>query len=119
MLPLDIACCVQRNGTDWADGELAMMTGEGDISRLGEIVSWNRQTQHNNYPGRYCTVYKHCLSSTVACRCGQVRGSADGLFPPGAAAAQTLELFSTDLCRPLKVVEAATENYKEFADYSD
>jgi len=93
-VPLDkFGWFYKRNGTDWADGELAMMTGEGDISRLGEIVSWNRQTQHNNYPGR----------------CGQVRGSADGLFPPGAAAAQTLELFSTDLCRPLKLRREGVE----------
>ena len=31
----------QRNGTSWADGQLRMHTGEGDISRLGDIVTWN------------------------------------------------------------------------------
>lgn len=60
---------LQRNGTSWADGSLEMFTGEGDISRLGEVASWQGSDTTAAYEGE----------------CGRVRGSADGLFPPGAA----------------------------------
>ena len=46
-----------------------------------------------SYNGHYCA------RQAFPGQCGEVRGSADGLFPPGAASASTLQLFSTDLCR--------------------
>jgi len=76
----------KRNGTSWSDGDLAMHTGAQEMSLLGRIASWNRQSRTDAYPGE----------------CGQVRGSSDGLFPPGlAGSADQISIFSTDLCRPL------------------
>ena len=64
-----------------------MKTGADDIGELGEVVTWNGAS-HSTYEGD----------------CGRVRGSSDGLFPPGAGSSDSLHsltFFSTDLCRPL------------------
>ena len=77
---------LQRNGTSWSDGVIEMRTGEESIERLGEIVSWNGENRTEAYGGE----------------CGRVRGSAEGLFPPGVAEmTDSLSFYSTDLCRPL------------------
>jgi len=76
----------KRNGTSWSDGDLAMHTGEEELSLLGKIASWNHRTKTDAYPGE----------------CGLVRGSADGLFPPGQTSnTDSISIFSTDLCRQL------------------
>ena len=76
----------KRNGTTWSDGDIEMRTGEEDIERLGEIVSWNSESRTEAYEGE----------------CGRVRGSSEGLFPPGLAdITDSLSFYSTDLCRPL------------------
>jgi len=76
----------KRNGTTWSDGDIEMRTGEEDIERLGEIVSWNNESRTEAYEGE----------------CGRVRGSSEGLFPPGVAdITDSLSFYSTDLCRPL------------------
>jgi len=76
----------KRNGTTWSDGNLNMYTGEDDITRLGEISSWNYKDSTDAFPGE----------------CGKLRGSSDGLFAPGKLASQeTFQIFSTDICRPL------------------
>ena len=61
-----------------------MHTGEGDIDRLGDIVTWNGRNRTHAYPGP----------------CGALTGSADGLMAPGKL--KTLDKFdmwSTDTCR--------------------
>jgi len=76
----------KRNGTTWADGELRMHTGLGDIEQLGKIISWNKETRTNAYKGK----------------CGEVTGSADGLFAPGLLKkANSFDIWSTDTCRTL------------------
>jgi len=76
----------KRNGSSWSDGSLTMRTGADDINLLGKITSWNKNNRTDAYPGD----------------CGVVRGSADGLFPPGLTdTMDTISIFSTDLCRPL------------------
>ena len=63
-----------------------MRTGENDIETLGEIVSWNNQNTTEAFEGE----------------CGRLRGSSEGLFPPGLAdITSSISFFSTDLCRPL------------------
>jgi len=77
----------KRNGTSWSDGDLLMETGTTDVNRLGRIVSWNGQRKTDAYEGI----------------CGEVRGSADGLFPPGMSkTSDIIAIFSTDLCRSLR-----------------
>jgi len=76
----------QRNGTTWSDGDLTMYTGSDDIEQLGKIGTWNKKTRTDAYPGE----------------CGLVKGSSDGLFPPGlTSSTDTISIFSTDLCRQL------------------
>jgi len=76
----------KRNGTTWSDGDLRMHTGQGDMERLGQIVSWNQNNQTDAFRGR----------------CGQVTGSADGLFAPGLLKKkESFSLWSTDACRQL------------------
>ena len=42
---------LQRNGTTWSDGDLRMHTGQGDMERLGQIVSWNQNNQTDAFRG--------------------------------------------------------------------
>ena len=63
-----------------------MHTGQGDIQRLGQIVAWNRSNRTSAFEGE----------------CGQVTGSADGLFAPGLLqSTDSIDLWSTDACRSL------------------
>ena len=74
----------QRNGTSWADGTLRMHTGEGDMDRLGDIVTWNGRNRTHAYPGP----------------CGALTGSADGLLAPGKLkTGDKFDIWSTDTCR--------------------
>ena len=76
----------QRNGTTWADGKLKMQTGESDMGSLGRIETWQSSSKNEAFEGE----------------CGKVRGSADGLFPPGIShLTDSLQFYATDLCRPL------------------
>ena len=64
-----------------------MFTGEDDMNNLGKIATWEGREFTNAFEGE----------------CGRVTGSADGLFPPGLAlVSDTLSMFSTDLCRPIR-----------------
>ena len=70
------------NGTSQADGLLRMATGEVEVDRVGEIVSWNGE-ETTQYPGD----------------CGVLRGSAEGLLPPGILASSNFSIWSTQTCR--------------------
>lgn len=71
----------QRNGTTWGDGEFNMFTGEDDVSRLGQIHTWNHQHQTN-----------------FDDECGKIQGSAQGFYPPGMTQPNIL-LYSHEACR--------------------
>ena len=63
-----------------------MHTGERDMDSLGRIETWQSSSRNEAYEGK----------------CGQVKGSADGLFPPGIShLSDSLQFYATDLCRPL------------------
>jgi hypothetical protein len=69
-----------------------MHTGQGDIEKLGRIFAWNRRNQTYAFEGE----------------CGAVTGSADGLFAPGLLkTADSLQLWSTDICRKLTLSRSA------------
>ena len=77
---------LQRNGTSWADGQLRMHTGAGDIERLGDIITHNGANTTHAYPGH----------------CARITGSADGLLSPGKLRdAGDFDIWSTDICRKL------------------
>lgn len=72
-----------------------MKTGQDNINDLGKIVTWNDETSSPAFEGE----------------CGKVRGSSDGLFPPGVAdVSDTLTLYSTDMCRALNFTKVGVEN---------
>ena len=70
------------NGSSQTDGLLRMATGEEELERLGEIVSWDGEDS-TLYPGH----------------CAPVRGSAEGLLPPGLLSSSNFSIWSTDTCR--------------------
>ena len=75
----------QRNGSDRVDGVFNMYTGRSNLSRMGSIARWNYADRLPYYEGR----------------CGEVRGGGDTL-PPGRDKTY-IEIFSNDLCRPLRM----------------
>ena len=61
-----------------------MFTGETDISRLGDIHSWNGNNRTEAFQGE----------------CGKIKGSADGLLAPGKLKMlDKFDIWSTDTCR--------------------
>lgn len=74
-----------RNGSDWFDGVFNMYTGQGNLSRLGQVATWNYTDHLKFYPGH----------------CGQVSGAGD-FFPPGRQRTR-VNLFSNDLCRTIEL----------------
>ena len=72
----------QRNETVWGEGEYNMFTGENDYKKTGKIHTWDNKTR-THYQGH----------------CGEIRGSANGFFPPFLEQNNTLELFSHEACR--------------------
>ena len=60
-----------------------MYTGEDNPSKIGQISTWDHQNR-THFKGK----------------CGEMRGSANGFFPPKVES-DTLELFSHDACRVL------------------
>ena len=72
-----------------------MHTGAGDMALLGRVASWNKNTRTEAYPGD----------------CGLVRGSSDGLFPPGlTSTTDSISIFSTDLCRQLHFTRSSIQD---------
>ena len=59
-----------------------MFTGEDDYKKTGKIHTWDNKTR-THYQGH----------------CGEIRGSANGFFPPFLEKNNTLELFSHEACR--------------------
>jgi len=75
----------QRNGTDFTDGVWNMFTGEGDVSKMGQVYSWNYSTQ-GVFPDQ----------------CGVVHGSAGEFYTPHVQK-NHIDLFSNDLCRSIRL----------------
>ena len=61
-----------------------MFTGEDNYEKIGEINTWDFQ-KRTHYEGH----------------CGEIRGSANGFFPPFLDQNDTLEIFSHETCRTL------------------
>ena len=65
------------------DGHFNMNTGALDIGHLGDLDMWNYRNLTPFYDGP----------------CGQLRGSAGELWPPGRSTSDSVSLFAPDLCR--------------------
>ncbi|KAJ1519319.1 hypothetical protein ONE63_004618 [Megalurothrips usitatus] len=76
-----------RNGSVEYDGLFNMDTGALDIGHLGELRKWNFNNFTPYYEGS----------------CGDLRGSAGELWPPGRSPADRVSLFAPDLCRSVSL----------------
>jgi len=87
-MPVDkFAYFYKRNGTSWADGTTRMHTGEADIERFGDIITWNGKNTTQAYKGE----------------CSKIEGSADGLLTPGKLLhGDHFEIWAADVCRKLR-----------------
>ena len=73
-----------------------MHTGEGDIGRLGDIVTWDGRNRTHAYPGS----------------CGALTGSADGLLAPGKLlTGDKFDIWSTDTCRCYQAQDQDIKNF--------
>lgn len=64
-----------------------MYTGADDISRFGQMHSWNYKT-HSGFFDSYC---------------GMTNGSAGEFFPPNLTPESVVELFTPDMCRTIQL----------------
>ncbi|BFF95494.1 protein peste [Drosophila madeirensis] len=83
-----------RNGSSEFDGDINMFTGADDISKMGQIYTWNNLTHTGAFPGA----------------CGQVRGSMGEFFPPNLSTNDTVYMYMPKMCRavPLDYTETVT-----------
>lgn len=84
----------QRNGTTSFDGDINMFTGADDISKMGQIHTWNNLTHTGAFEGE----------------CGQVKGSMGEFFPPNLKTNDTVYMYMPKMCRavPLDYTETIT-----------
>lgn len=84
----------QRNGTTSFDGDINMFTGADDISKMGQIHTWNNLTHTGAFEGE----------------CGQVKGSMGEFFPPNLKTNDTVYMYMPRMCRavPLDYTETIT-----------
>lgn len=71
-----------------------MFTGTDDISKMGQIHTWNYKTQTGAFEGE----------------CGQVKGSMGEFFPPNLTPEDSVWMFVPNICRavPLDYTETVT-----------
>lgn len=83
-----------RNGTTSFDGDINMFTGADDITKMGQIHTWNNLTHTGAFEGT----------------CGQVRGSMGEFFPPNLSTNDTVYMYMPKMCRavPLDYTETVT-----------
>lgn len=79
---------MQKNATD--EGVFAMHTGVGDMSKLGQILSWNRHSTVQTWLNR---------TDGGASTCNMINGTDTTVFSPHKAPHGTEYIFSTDICR--------------------
>lgn len=90
-----------RNESLSYDGRINMFTGQGDLSQMGKIHTWNGRTE---------TGYYHS-------ECGRVDGSTGELWPPGLRADVPLQVFATDICRLVQLQPNGTVQHQGIDGY--
>ncbi|ODM93156.1 Protein croquemort, partial [Orchesella cincta] len=94
-----------RNNSASYDGVFNMYTGSRNIQSFGELAKWNYEN--------YTTAYKSS--------CGRIGGSAGEFFMP-VKKKESISLFSTDVCRQLKMPykeEILVDGIKAFRYWGD
>jgi len=75
-----------RNGSDMFDGVWNIHTGHDDLAKANKMAWWNFTDNTPYFPGN----------------CSKVEGNAE-LFTPLEGPTDYVELYSNDLCRPMKL----------------
>ena len=86
----DITVCSGKNNSD--DGEIKILTGLDDVSKLGTIVTYDQKTEQD---------YWTSSEDIDAQECNSIRGSDGSLFPPFISKNQTLYIYNKAMCRSL------------------
>ncbi|XP_041674770.1 protein peste [Drosophila eugracilis] len=83
-----------RNGSADFDGYINMYTGADDITKMGQIHTWNDLNHTGAFEGA----------------CGQVHGSMGEFFPPNLSTNDTVYMYMPKMCRaiPLDYTETVT-----------
>lgn len=76
---------VKRNGTAELSGNYSVATGVDDISRLGEMESYNNFNEYPYYEGE----------------CKKLKGSGGEFFPPKPPLDKPIHLFTPSMCRAI------------------
>ncbi|XP_055836427.1 protein croquemort-like [Episyrphus balteatus] len=77
------ALFLDRNGTKDYEGTYTVHTGQGDLSKMGELTHWNGSDHTGYYEGE----------------CGKVNGSTGDLWVPNRPRDQAISMFIPDTCR--------------------
>lgn len=74
---------LRRNGSKDFEGLYTIHTGQGDLTRMGELTHWKGQTNTGFYEGE----------------CGKVNGSTGDLWEPRRDPEKPITMFVPDTCR--------------------
>lgn len=94
--------------TQHPDGVYTVNRGIDDISKLGTIMRWN-YSPFTPYYGR--------MESLNNDTCKRVRGGDSMIYPPSVSKDSSFEIFSTDICRTVKLSYAGEGTYEGIKGY--
>lgn len=84
-----------RNNSEWYDGVWNIHTGRDDLSKANKMAWWNFTDKTSFFPGE----------------CGRVEGNAE-LFTPLEGPTDFVQLYSNDLCRPMRLHNVGSQTVK-------
>jgi len=86
---------MQKNGSD--DGRYDIFTGVSNSSQFGQILTWQGKKELSFWEPET--------------HCDQIKGTDGSIFSPFLDEDSTIEIFSSDICRSLRL------SYLEDIDY--
>lgn len=84
-----------RNNSEWYDGVWNIHTGRDDLSKANKMAWWNFTDNTPFFPGS----------------CSKVEGNAE-LFTPLEGPTDFVQLYSNDLCRPMRLHNVGSQTVK-------
>ncbi|CAH1116434.1 unnamed protein product [Phaedon cochleariae] len=92
----------------YPDGKYTVNRGLDDITKLGQIIRWNDESELSFW-GR--------IQSTNNDTCNKVRGSDSTIYPPHVTKTRTFDIYSTDICRIVQISFQTTDTYSGIDAY--
>jgi len=80
-----------------SDGEFRVLTGAGDVSKLGSILAFNNQSRLSTW-----------ANGSAEAECNAIKGTDGSVFPPFVTKNQTFHIFNKDMCRSLPLEYSET-----------